>query len=329
MELITIEGKYRYSDDDKFEGLIVLFQFETLDTEEQYKMASQSILKDAKEKDIILVPFSHISNDVKPFDEAKKFSNEFKELCISHKKHGAVHLAPFGVEKELHLSSNGNALVKFRRFEAKEKTRIKSLYNDYYETYDKHMQSTGHYDAQTRLVKDLKKHFKGSTIDLGAGTGYLAKYLIEEKVVDFITVNDFSKKMIDIAREKIPNEKAYFSYFDASVIDVPMKYDTMISCNLFFYLNNRSEVIKKWKDLLSDNGKIILLEEYPFVFPKGNEIDNFSSSLKKLHKYLKPDNIIELFEENSFELIEKVDTEIDKNHSLYGYVFEKKQGSTA
>mgnify|MGYP002086589396 CR=1 FL=1 len=128
--------------------------------------------------------------------------------------------------------------------------------------------------------------------------------------------------MIDIARERIPNNLCSFSYFDASnKISLPIKFNTLICCNLFFYLNNRFDVITNWKKLLADNGCIILIEEFPFLFPIGDEIDSFSNDLKTVHKYLKPNEIIELFSRNSFKLDKQIQVKIDEKHNLYGYVF--------
>lgn len=322
MEIITIRGKYSYDSSKHFQGLIVLFQFESLDRKDEYEMASKQIVKESLEKDLILVPFSHISNDVKEFYEAKEYTEQFYQLCKNNKNTGNVYLAPFGVSKELNISSDGIADVKFRRFEGKDKSRIQNLYNAQAEIYDRHMKETGHYSAQAKVADELKEYIRENIMDLGSGTGFLANYLLDKNYVDYIFINDFSKNMIDIARERVPNDKCSFSYFDASTkITLPVKFNTLICCNLFFYLNSRVDIIGNWKKLLSSDGNIILIEEFPFLFPIGEEIDTFSKDLKTLHKYIKPNEIIDLFKKNSFTLNKQIQVKIDEKHSLYGYVF--------
>lgn len=322
MKIITVFGNYRYNSVGEFNGLVALYQIENLDNKDSIQRGVTWLIRESLSSNIVLVPFSHISDDVKPVSEAKELSDFLFEICKGQKKKGEVFNIPFGEEKMFYLNSNGIANFKFRKFDPKQKQRVRRIYDKYVESYDSHMLVTGHYVAQEILVEQLKDYFEDLTIDLGAGTGYLSEYLLKKNIVKFIHVNDFSERMLEVARIRIPKELVLFSSFDAESINLPLKYKTIICCNLFFYLSNPDMAINNWKKLLQKNGRIVVMEEFPFLFPVSNILQKFSKDLKKVHNYMTPDEIVELFSTHSLKLVNRESVEIDDKHSLYGYVFE-------
>lgn len=195
--------------------------------------------------------------------------------------------------------------------------KIKDFWNESCKDYDLHMVETKHYQAQEKILELLSNQIKEPILDLACGTGFLIKLLSNK--FSKIYGNDFSSEMVKIARKKfnfsISNDDAekLNSYSD--------KFSTIISCNLFFYLQNRKEAIKRWRELLNSNGKIIFIEEYPFIKPKSEEMDEHSEKLMNLIDPISPEKIERIMVQNGFILIKKVETKIDEKHNLYGLVF--------
>jgi len=175
------------------------------------------------------------------------------------------------------------------------------------------MLQTGHYSAQKRIIKKLCDFISEPILDVACGTGIILVQLSKTK--NKIFGNDFSKEMIVVAKQKSP--QITFTTDNAeTLIHHNKKYNTIICCNLLFYLKNRNKAIKRWKELLKNTGKIIVMEEYPFIFPR--------KELKGLAKILKPlrsEEIIKLFRNNNMELVKKIKTKIDNRHKLYACVF--------
>jgi len=196
--------------------------------------------------------------------------------------------------------------------------KIKQLYNICSEDYNKHMLKTGHYKAQEKILKLLFDQIEEPILDLACGTGFLINLLSTK--FSLIFGNDFSCAITkDIEKLKIPitHDNAEFlkSYTQTQ------KFKTIISCNLFFYVQHREKAIQRWKELLSPKGKIIFIEEYPFITPKSEEMDRYTKKLMDLINPISPEQIEKIMVQNGFSLIKKVLTPIDPKHKLYGLVF--------
>jgi ubiquinone/menaquinone biosynthesis C-methylase UbiE len=194
--------------------------------------------------------------------------------------------------------------------------KIKDFWNVSCKDYDLHMAETKHYNAQEKILELLSNQIKEPILDLACGTGFLIK-LLSNKFFK-ISGNDFSSEMVKIARKN----KFSITNDDAETLNsYSNKFATIISCNLFFYLQNRNKAVKRWVELLDSNGKIIFIEEYPFIKPKSEEMDEHSEKLMNLIDPISPEEIESLMVQNGFSLIKKVETRIDKKHNLYGLVF--------
>lgn len=322
MKIITIEGSYGIEKEVENSGLIALCQFETFDSKKQIEDAKKTLIKISNERKIIMVPFAHISNDVKEYKEAELLFNLLVQ-SIKEQKGEQLIAAPFGGEKGLYISSEKGSRIKLYVYEHHEKERIKALYSEYALIFDEHMESTGHYRAQRRLIGLLMEYVKEPIIDLGAGTGYLCSVLMEHGEISKIYVNDISKTMIQRAQDRLNEKTVYFSNFDAEEISVKDRFKTIISCNLFFYLCDPVNAINNWNKILELDGSIMLLEEHPFLYPRSMKNINYVNELMKIHRYFKPKEIIEMFKYQGMCLVKEVEVEIDANHNLKGYVFKK------
>ena len=195
--------------------------------------------------------------------------------------------------------------------------KIKDFWDKSCENYDLHMIETKHYQAQEENLKLLFDQIEEPILDLACGTGFLIKLLSNK--FSKIHGNDFSYEMIRIAKKKLNFQ---FSNNNAETLNsYSEKLKTIISCNLFFYLQNREKAIKRWANLLDSNGKVIFIEEYPFIKPKSEEMDAHSDKLMNLIDPISPEEIEKLMSQNGFSLIRKVETKIDEKHNLYGLVF--------
>lgn len=201
--------------------------------------------------------------------------------------------------------------------------KIKEFWDSTVLDYDHHMETTGHYDAQKKLLKKFSNYVKSPVLDLASGTGFLAGELISEGIN--VTLNDFSKEMYDFFVQKYEDKSGVsFSNQNAELISFNKKFKTVVCCNLFYYLQDRKNAISHWKDLLDKEGHIILFEEYPFITPNNEVLEGNSKSLTEIIDPINPQEIEEIFDSNNLQLITKEKVAIDEQHDLFGFVFKDK-----
>ena len=195
--------------------------------------------------------------------------------------------------------------------------KIQQLYDICHADYDLHMSKTGHYNAQEKILDLLIDQIQEPILDLACGTGFLINKLSKNFLL--ICGNDFSSAMAGAAsnnkKNTITNENA------EELKSYNQKFGTIICCNLFFYLQNRDKAINRWANLLETNGKIIFIEEYPFIKPTSTEMDKHTEELMSLVSPISPKDIQNLMAQNGFKLDSEVSTMIDAKHNLYGLVF--------
>lgn len=195
--------------------------------------------------------------------------------------------------------------------------KIQQLYNVCHAYYDLHMSKTGHYAAQEKILNLLIDQICEPILDLACGTGFLMKTL--SRKFSLIDGNDFSPEMVKAATN---NTNHHISNENAEILgSCNQKYKTIICCNLFFYLQDKRGAINRWANLLDKDGKIVFIEEHPFVKPTSIEMEKYNTELMTLINTISPDDIQNLMTQNGFRLNKEVRTKIDKNHDLYGLVF--------
>jgi len=197
---------------------------------------------------------------------------------------------------------------------------IRDLYDICSSDYDKHMELTGHYLAQNKIYNKVLPHMEEPIIDLASGSGYLLSLLCKD--FSLVVGNDFSKEMIELVKKR--NLSIPLTNKDVeSLVLKDLKFNTIICCNLFYYIKNYKKSIKNWGDLLNKKGKIILIEEFPFIKPKSEEMDKHSKELMELVNPISIEAIIDIMKDGDFKFIKKYKTSIDKKHSLFGLVFDQ------
>jgi hypothetical protein len=116
MRIITFIGNYSYKEPDFVSGLVCFCHFENKDTADILDTVVNDLVKIAEKMDILLVPFSHLSENVMNEKDAEKLFDQLIKIT-QDKTEKKIFSAPFGVEKELHLNVSANDKnIKFLHF---------------------------------------------------------------------------------------------------------------------------------------------------------------------------------------------------------------------
>lgn len=118
----------------------------------------------------------------------------------------------------------------------------------------------GYKNVLNTIYKRIKTGNAKKVLDIGFGTGILAKKLYDEGVEIFGI--DFSQEMIKLAKEKMPNAALYqYDFSKGLPIELSeMKFDSIICTYAIHHLTDSAKVdfIKKLQNRLTPNGEILL-----------------------------------------------------------------------
>lgn len=135
-------------------------------------------------------------------------------------------------------------------------------YDKYVERNSKGYPFEGYYDVLNYMYNLIEKKESVKILDIGVGTGILTNQLYKDGAEIYGV--DFSKKMIEIAQEKMP--KAKFIQWDFN-LGIPSelkdkKFNYIISSYAIHHLNDdkKLEFIKQLKNILTPGGKIIIAD---------------------------------------------------------------------
>lgn len=120
------------------------------------------------------------------------------------------------------------------------------------------------YDFVSSLLNDYSFFLSNMTtkknraLDIGCGTGLLVEKLAE--YYDEVVGIDISNQMLNIAiaKRKLPN--TFYLKMDAGKLNFNEKFDYIVSRTTFHHLHNVSDVIQQMKNLLNEDGKIVILD---------------------------------------------------------------------
>ncbi|HEY4544193.1 MAG TPA: class I SAM-dependent methyltransferase [Tissierellaceae bacterium] len=118
----------------------------------------------------------------------------------------------------------------------------------------------GYKDLLNTIYNIVHKKEKAKLLDIGFGTGILSKKLYDEGYE--IYGIDFSQKMIDIAKKKMPLT-SLIKYDFSKGLPEEIKnnfFDFIISTYALHHLDDKEKInfIKKLKDYINEDGKIII-----------------------------------------------------------------------
>lgn len=143
---------------------------------------------------------------------------------------------------------------------------VKEIFDAEYEEYDKNVRDTlPHYEEMNHKVIELVDYEQNKAIDildLGIGSGFTAVGLLEKFPNSKLTGIDLSKKMIQMARNRLSRLSNKVSYVQGNIIDFkPIhKYDVAVAVLSIHHLNReeKKQFFKKMFDALNENGLFII-----------------------------------------------------------------------
>jgi len=356
-------------------GLVTHIHFQPWDENLNINDVAKKIKNLSNDHKVILVPFAHLDSKVLNYNIAE---NLFILLTQEVAKDREIFSAGFWTPKWYILNNGyfkiqwevekGDAEFKFRQYwkSTKHETKnpieifeipksdgiihqkdptahaidMQKLYDKEASNYDKHMNETHHFEAQETIVFNFQDHFGKTVLDLATWTGHTANTFILFDQVKILIINDISKNMLTIAKDKL--QKTFMKerllhlwkhlYSSNENIETEILYekigdakiDTVFISNLLAYMQDKDKLLENVKKILKQWWKLIILEEYPFLFPKGEDITWFSKWLQKIREdnNWTPEKIINILERSWYKAITQWFTEINEEHNLYWFVFE-------
>lgn len=94
-------------------------------------------------------------------------------------------------------------------------------------------------------------------LEIGCGTGYLTKKLSQQFPEATITAIDFAPGMIEIAKQRINDERVHFLCGDIEEMGLKERYDLIISNATFQWLNDMENTLIRLSHSLKNNGRIL------------------------------------------------------------------------
>jgi len=177
-----------------------------------------------------------------------------------------------------------------------DKKIIARNFSRYANLYDNYCQVQN--QAGVDLLSRVKnKRFK-NILELGCGTGNFTSFLVEKFPEANIKALDFSKEMLNVARNKVKNENVDFILADAEEIVFKDKFDLITSNASVQWFDDLDAALNKYKGMLARKGAVLFsifgpgtYEELSYVLKPlaGNEnisAANFTS-LSKIKRIFK------------------------------------------
>jgi malonyl-CoA O-methyltransferase len=135
------------------------------------------------------------------------------------------------------------------------KQLLKKRFSKHAKTYDDyaHVQKT----MARQLIASLPQHLVEQQInilEIGCGSGYLTQLLCKAFPKARILAIDLAPGMIDVAQERIQEERVTFLCGDIEEIVLTGSYDLILSNATFQWLNHPSRVIQRLFTLLKPDG---------------------------------------------------------------------------
>lgn len=125
-------------------------------------------------------------------------------------------------------------------------------------------------DIQRQTARELAGELKNNgfrkILELGCGTGNYTLILRDKFKDAKLTALDISKKMLEVAGEKLKDKEIEFIYADAENIDLNENFDLITSNACFQWFTDLERSLEKFKELLNMGGLILFSTFGPFTF---------------------------------------------------------------
>lgn len=207
---------------------------------------------------------------------------------------------------------------------------IEKAYNIWAEQYDTNENKTRDLDIESTIETLSKYDFK-NVLELGCGTGKNTEWLLKksERIIGL----DFSIEMLEIAKNKITNDKVEFIKADLTKDwEIENQFADLVTSSLTLeHIDDLNHVFSQANQKLMENGIFFISELHPFKQYIGSkakyETNNGVEELKVFIHHIS--DYVENAEINGFALLEikewfdeKSEKEIPR---LISFVFRKKK----
>lgn len=150
------------------------------------------------------------------------------------------------------------------------KEETKKFYNRFSKMYDEEVRKRN-FEAAKFIIKNIKVQKEAEILDLGGGSG-LSSLFLARKGYKNITLLDYSKNMLKLAKKRKELKDCNFIHGDVRNLNLKEKFDMILS--IFSFASNayleEAEMSSLWKrvsDHLKQNG-ILALMGYDYEPPK-------------------------------------------------------------
>lgn len=124
--------------------------------------------------------------------------------------------------------------------------------------------AAGSYDGASHLQEDVARWLMAEAegfapqriLDIGCGTGVVTALAARRWPEAALTAVDASPAMVAQARHKVP--QARFFVQNAAHIDLPGKFDLILSSMMLHWLPDPAAVARQWLALLAPEGRLVL-----------------------------------------------------------------------
>ncbi|MFY9287135.1 MAG: methyltransferase domain-containing protein [Alphaproteobacteria bacterium] len=119
------------------------------------------------------------------------------------------------------------------------------------------------YDRQALMQAAAAEHLVGmaqcptsphTILDIGSGTGFVAKAAADRWPLATITALDNAPEMLRLARHKVPHLKVITA--DAQDLDTTVHYDMIFSSMMLHWMPNPRGLLQHWQKALKPDGKL-------------------------------------------------------------------------
>ena len=206
---------------------------------------------------------------------------------------------------------------------------IEKAYNSWAEQYDTNENRTRDIDIKSTVETLSKYNFK-TVLELGCGTGKNTDWLL--KKAERIIGLDFSQEMLDIAKEKIINDKVDFIRTDLTKDwEIENQFADLVTSSLTLeYIDDLNHIFNQANLKLTGGGIFFISELHPFKQYTGSkaryETENGIEELKVYTHHIS--DYVDNAENNGFELLEIKEWFDEKSEKkiprLISFVFRKK-----
>jgi len=137
-------------------------------------------------------------------------------------------------------------------------------FSEHASTYDKHAGVQN--ETARMLAKMLPEDDVADILEIGCGTGNYTALLKNRFGRADIRAIDISGPMVRLARQKLDDERISFEVGDAEEMALCGKYDLVTSNSTFHWLGDLEGVIKKSRDSMKEDGRLLFSAFGPMTF---------------------------------------------------------------